>query len=58
MAFVAQAAGRRVLCYATANVLRAEADGLVPKFAEYLERADGAISSALALRFARPPMPG
>jgi transposase len=35
MAFVAQAAGRRVLCYATANVLRAEADSLVPKFAEY-----------------------
>jgi hypothetical protein len=33
MAFVAQAAGRRVICYATANVLRAEADSLVPKFA-------------------------
>jgi hypothetical protein len=34
MAFVAEAAGRRVLCYATANVLRAEADGMVPKFAD------------------------
>jgi transposase len=41
MAFVAQAAGRRVLCYATANVLRAEADGLVPKFAEYWKAQTG-----------------
>jgi hypothetical protein len=41
MAFVAQAAGRRVLCYATANVLRAEADGLVPKFAEYWKEQTG-----------------
>ena len=41
MAFVAQAAGRRVICYATANVLRAEADGLVPKFAEYWKEQTG-----------------
>jgi transposase len=41
MAFVAQAASRRVLCYATANVLRAEADGLVPKFAEYWKEQTG-----------------
>jgi transposase len=41
MAFVAQAAGRRVLCYATANILRAEADGLVPKFAEYWKEQTG-----------------
>jgi transposase len=41
MAFVAQAAGRRVLCYATANVLRGEADGLVPKFAEYWKEQTG-----------------
>jgi transposase len=41
MAFVAQAAGRRVLCYATANVLRAEADSLVPKFAEYWKEQTG-----------------
>jgi transposase len=41
MAFVAQAAGRRVLCYATANVLRAEADGLVPKFADYWKEQTG-----------------
>lgn len=41
MAFVAQAAGRRVLCYATANVIRAEADGLVPKFAEYWKEQTG-----------------
>ena len=41
MAFVAQAAGRRVLCYATANVLRAEADSMVPKFAEYWKAQTG-----------------
>ena len=41
MAFVAQAAGRRVICYATANVLRAEADGLVPKFADYWKEQTG-----------------
>ena len=35
MAFVAQAAGRRIMCYATANVLRADADGMVPQFARY-----------------------
>ena len=33
-AFVAQAAGRRVLCYATANLLRDEAESLVVKFAD------------------------
>jgi hypothetical protein len=38
---VAQAAGRRVLCYATANVIRAEADGLVPKFADYWKEQTG-----------------
>jgi transposase len=41
MAFVAQAASRRVLCYATANVIRAEADGLVPKFADYWKEQTG-----------------
>jgi hypothetical protein len=30
-----------VLCYATANVLRAEADGMVPKFAEYWKEQTG-----------------
>jgi hypothetical protein len=41
MAFVAQAAGRRVMCYATANVLRAEADSMVPKFADYWKEQTG-----------------
>jgi transposase len=41
MAFVAQAAGRRVICYATANVLRAEADSMVPKFADYWKEQTG-----------------
>jgi transposase len=41
MAFVAQVAGRRVICYATANVLRAEADSLVPKFADYWKEQMG-----------------
>ena len=40
-AVVAQAAGRRVLCSATANILRAEADGLVPKFAESWKEQTG-----------------
>jgi hypothetical protein len=41
MAFVAQAAGRRIMCYATANVLRADADGMVPKFAAYWKEQTG-----------------
>jgi transposase len=41
MAFVAQAASRRVICYATANVLRAEADSLVPRFADYWKEQTG-----------------
>jgi len=41
MAFVAQAVGRRVLCYATANILRDEADRLVPKFADYWKEQTG-----------------
>jgi hypothetical protein len=41
MAFVAQAAGRRIMCYATANVLRADADGMVPKFATYWKEQTG-----------------
>ena len=41
MAFVAQAAGRRVLCYATANLLREEADTMVPKFADYWKEQTG-----------------
>jgi hypothetical protein len=35
MAFVAQETERRVMCYATANVVRAEADTLVVKFADH-----------------------
>jgi hypothetical protein len=41
MAFVAQEATRRVLCYATANVLRSEAETLVPRFAEYWKEQTG-----------------
>jgi hypothetical protein len=41
MAFVAQAAGRRIMCYATANVLRADADSMVPKFATYWQAETG-----------------
>jgi transposase len=41
MAFVAQATGRRVLCYATANVLRNEADAMVSKFADYWKEQTG-----------------
>jgi hypothetical protein len=41
MAFVAQVAARRVLCYATANVLRSEAETMVPRFAEYWKEQTG-----------------
>jgi hypothetical protein len=41
MAFVAQVAGRRVLCYATANLLRDEAEGMVVKFADYWKDQTG-----------------
>jgi hypothetical protein len=41
MAFVAQAAGRRIMCYATANVLRADADQMVPQFATYWKEETG-----------------
>src|SRR3954454_24273132 len=41
MALVAPAACRRVICYATANILRAEADGLVPQFARYWKEQTG-----------------
>jgi transposase len=41
MAFVAQAAGQRVICYATANILRDEADRIVPRFADYWKEQTG-----------------
>lgn len=41
MAFVAQVAGRRIMCYATANVLRADADDMVPQFARYWKAETG-----------------
>ena len=41
MAFVVQAAGRRVLCYAAANIFRDEADRLVSKFADYWKEQTG-----------------
>src|SRR3954451_11145039 len=41
MAFVAQAAGRRVMCYATADVLRAGADEMVPRSATYWKEETG-----------------
>jgi len=41
MAFVAQADGRRVICYATANLLRDEADSMVPRFADYWKEQTG-----------------
>jgi transposase len=41
MAFVAQAADRRVICYASANFLRDEADTMVPKFADYWQEQTG-----------------
>jgi transposase len=47
MAFVAQVTGRRVLCYATANLLRDEAESMVPKFAEYWKDQTGSYPARL-----------
>lgn len=47
MAFVAQEAERRVMCYATANVVRAEADTLVVKFADHCHTLTGHYPSRL-----------
>ena len=47
MAFVAQAVGRRVLCYATANLLREEADRMVPRFADYWKKQTGCYPARL-----------
>jgi transposase len=41
MAFVAQAVDRRVICYATSNILRDEADRIVPRFADYWKEQTG-----------------
>ena len=41
MAFVAPADGRRVIGYATANLLRDEADAMVPRFADYWKEQTG-----------------
>jgi transposase len=41
MAFVAQVAERRIICYANANLLRDEADAMVPKFADYWREQTG-----------------
>lgn len=41
MAFVAQASERRILCYASANLLREEADAMIPKFADYWKEQTG-----------------
>jgi hypothetical protein len=41
MALVAPAADRRVICYATANILRDEADRMVPNFADYWKEQTG-----------------
>jgi hypothetical protein len=47
MAFVAQEAERRVMCYATTNVVRAEADTLVMKFADHWHTLTGHYPSRL-----------
>jgi transposase len=41
MAFVAQVAERRIPCYASAHLLRDEADAMVPKFADYWREQTG-----------------
>ena len=52
MAFVAQAVGRRVICYATANLLRDEADAHGPEVRRLLERTNRALPGPFAVRLA------
>jgi len=41
MAFVAQESARRVMCYATANLLRSEADKMVVRFVDHWKQLTG-----------------
>lgn len=47
MAFVAQHAQRRVICYANADVLRDEADGMAVRFADYWKAQAGSYPARL-----------
>ena len=57
MAFVAQVAGRRMLCYANTNVLRDEAEYMVPRFADYWKEQTGGYPARLLFDSRRPPTP-
>ena len=41
MAFVAQEARRRIVCYATANIVRTEADAMAVRFADHWKESSG-----------------
>jgi transposase len=47
MAFIAQQAERRIVCYATANVLRDEAEHMVARFADYWKEHTGRFPARL-----------
>ena len=47
MAFVAQEASRRIMCYATANVVRAEADQMAVRFADHWKAQTGKFPARL-----------
>jgi transposase len=49
MAFVAQHTRRRVMCYATANVLRREADEMAVRFADHWKAQTGSYPARLLL---------
>ena len=49
MAFVAQHLSRRVMCYATANVVRDEADAMAVRFADHWKAQTGAYPAQLLL---------
>ena len=57
MAFVAQAAGRRVMCYATANVLRDEADSMAVRSPITGRSRRAAIRPACSSTRGSPPTP-
>jgi transposase len=49
MAFVAQEASQRIMCYATANVVRAEADQMAVRFADHWKAQTGKYPARLLL---------
>jgi hypothetical protein len=58
MAFVAQEAQRRIVCYATANIVRREADALALRFADHWKQTTGHYPARIILDSRATTYPG